>query len=48
MIIFESNLTTFKLGFEAARAVVKIGLSLRPNHYKEILLAQICETLCTS
>jgi hypothetical protein len=38
MIIFESNLTTFKsiVVFEAAGTLVKIGLSLKPNHDKEI------------
>jgi len=35
------------LFFEATGAVVKIGLSLKPNHHKEIWLAQICETFCT-
>jgi len=28
------------------RAVLKIGLSLNPNHHREILLAQILETYC--
>ncbi len=48
MIIFESNSTTFKLNviFEAAGAVVKISLSFKPNHLKEIKLAQIREMLC--
>jgi len=32
---------------EAAWAVLKIGLSLKPNHHKEVKLAQIRETLCT-
>jgi hypothetical protein len=27
-------------------AVLKIGLSIKLNHHKEYLLAQICETLC--
>jgi hypothetical protein len=38
MIIFASNMTTFKLSvvFQAAGAVVKIGSSLKPNHHKEI------------
>jgi len=33
--------------FKGAGAVVKIGLSLKPNHHKEIKHAQICETLCS-
>ncbi len=40
VIIFESNLTTFKLIVifwgTWGRAVVKIGSSLKPNHLKEI------------
>ncbi len=31
---------------EAARVIVKIGFRLKPNHHKEIQVAQICETLC--
>ena len=44
MIIFESILTTFESSviFEA---VAKIGSSLKPNHYVQFQLAQICETL---
>jgi len=30
---------------EADGAVLKIGLSLQPNHYEQIWLAQIPETL---
>jgi len=49
MIIFESKMATFKLSFlEAAGAVVKTGSSLKPNHYKEIFLTQIRETLFMS
>ena len=33
---------------EAAGAVLKIGMSLKPNHYWEIKLAQVCETPCIS
>jgi len=33
---------------EAAGAVLKIDLSIKPNHYQEIQLAQIRETLCTA
>ena len=38
MIIFESLLTTFEPSFifEAARAVVKINSSLKPNHHCEV------------
>jgi hypothetical protein len=38
MIIFKSILTTFKMSslFEASGAVSKIGLSLKPNHQKQI------------
>jgi len=39
MVIFESNLTNFKFSavfFVAAGAVVKIGLSLKPNHHKDM------------
>jgi len=38
MIISESNLTTFKVSivFEAARGILKIGLKLNPNPYKQI------------
>jgi len=45
---FGSILTTFKSSsiLEAAGAVLKIGLSLKLNHYRESLLDQICETLC--
>ncbi len=48
MIIFESILTSFKLNIilRDSWAVVKIGLSLKSNHHKEILLAQIHETSC--
>jgi len=40
-------LTTFELSvvFEAARTVVKIGLSMKPNNHKQIQFLQICETL---
>ncbi len=40
MNIFESILTTFKpsIVLEAAGAVVQIGLSLKPNHHKQISL----------
>ncbi len=31
---------------EAAGAVLKITSSLKPNHHREIQLAQIPETLC--
>jgi len=46
MIIFGSILTTFEF-LEAAGAVLKNGSSLKSNHHREILLAQISETLCT-
>ena len=48
MIIFESILTTFEASviFEAAGAVAKIYLSLKPDHQRQIYLAQISETLC--
>jgi hypothetical protein len=38
MIIFGAILTTFKLNIvlEAVGAVLKIGLSLKPNHYQKI------------
>ncbi len=38
MIIFGSILTTFKLSIflEAAGAVLKFGLRLKPNHHQEI------------
>jgi hypothetical protein len=38
IIIFESLLTTFewRVIFEVAEAVVKIGSSLKPNHPKQI------------
>jgi hypothetical protein len=39
MIIFESTLTTYQASFlEAAEAVVKIGFSLKSNHYNQIQL----------
>ncbi len=39
IVIFESLLTIFEevLFFEAAGAVVKIGLNINPNHHKQIL-----------
>ena len=48
MIIFESTLTTFEasVSFEAARAVAKMGSSLKSIHHKQIKLVQICETHC--
>jgi len=48
MIIFGSILNTFESSsiLEAAGAVFKIGLSPKSNHYQEIELAQIFETLC--
>jgi len=48
LLIFELILTTFELSIfiEAAGAELKIGLSLKLNHHREIKLAQICETLC--
>ena len=33
--------------FEAAGAVLKIDLSLKPNHHVQFQLAQISETICT-
>jgi len=33
---------------EAAGAVMKIGSSLKTNHHRKTLLAQIRETLCSS
>ena len=38
MIIFESLLTTFKASiiFEAAGAIAKIGLSLKPKRYNQV------------
>jgi len=33
--------------FETAEAVLKIGSSLKPNHHREVLIAQIREMLCT-
>jgi len=38
MIIFESLLTTFEVSFifEAAGTVVKVGLSLKPDHSNQI------------
>jgi hypothetical protein len=49
LTIFGSILTTFESSriLEAARAVLKIGLSLKLNHHREILLAQIREMPCT-
>jgi hypothetical protein len=37
MIIFESFLTTFELNviFEATWAVVKMALTLKPNHHEQ-------------
>ena len=40
MIIIHSLLTTF----EAARAVAKIGLRLKPNHHNQVMLVQIPDT----
>ncbi len=42
MIIFVSILTTFDLSnvFEVAGAVVKIGSSLKPNHYEQLSLSK--------
>ncbi len=45
--MYESILATFKssIVLEAAQTVVIIGSSLKPNHHREIYLAQIRETL---
>jgi len=50
MNIFGSILTAFKLALflEAGVTVLKIGMSLKPNHHREIYLAQIPESLCSS
>jgi len=48
VIIFGSFVTAFDASsiFDAARAAVLIGSSLKLNHYKQIQLAQIDETHC--
>ena len=50
MIIFELILTTFEAVsfFEAAGTVAKIGSSLKPDHHRQIQIAQICKTLCSN
>ena len=46
MIIFESLVTTFEAcgTLEAAGAVSNIGLSLKPNHRKQIKLVLVPDT----
>ena len=41
-------MTTFKVRsiFEAAVAVAKTGLSLKPNHHSQVKLVQIPDTHC--
>jgi len=50
MIIFGSILITFESSsiFGGSWAALKIGLSLKSIHHREIQLAQICETLYCS
>ena len=49
LLFLSQFLTTFEESviFEAAGAVSKISLCLKPCHHKQIQLAQIGETLCS-